>query len=309
MIYEFHHMSSDNFEKLVVTICQQLLGMGVIGFTSGPDGGRDAYFNGRANSYPSAAAPWEGHCVIQAKHVQTLGKSFSDNDFEKVLKTEISRITNLRKNGMDYYILFSNRKLTGIQFNNIVKRISSECDMPESNIGIVAYEQLQSYCNAYCDYLKTQDFYPANNAPLIVSPDLLSKVIEAMSIALPSINEKEISSNITRLNFEDKNKLNKVSQGYEDYINRYYLSHYQSIFLFLSHPSNIEIKNKYMEAASELQSKYLVRFDEGISFSAIMDWLVTYLTRADYVLKNNSELTRALVFYMYFSCDVGIKIC
>lgn len=309
MIYEFHHMSSDNFEKLVVAICQQLLGMSVQGFSSGPDGGRDAYFYGKANSYPSNTAPWEGKCVIQAKHVQALGKSFSDSDFEKVLKKEIPRITQLRKEGIEYYLLFSNRKLPGIQFNKIMTRISQECNIPECNIGIIDYGQLQFYCNAYCDYLKKQDFYPANNAPLIVSPDLLSKVIESMSIALHSVDEKEIDSNITRLNFKAKNKLNKVSRTYEEYINRYYLSHYQSIFHFISHPSNLEIKKKYMEAASELHSKYLVRFDEGTEFSAIMDWLVSYLMRADYVLKHNSELTRALVFYMYFSCDVGIKTC
>ncbi len=300
-------MSSDNFEKLVVAICQQLLGMSVHGFAPGPDGGRDAYFYGKANSYPSAAAPWEGYCIIQAKHVQALGKSFSDSDFEKVLKKEIPLITQLRKEGMEYYMLFSNRKLPGIQFNRIMKRISRECDIPESNIGIIDYEQLQSYCNAYSDYLKKQDFYPANNAPLIVSPDLLSKVIESMSIALNSVDGKEIDTNIARLNFEEKNKLNRVSKTYEEYINRYYLSHYQSIFLFISHPSNLEMRKKYMEAASELHSKYLVRFDEGTEFSAIMDWLVSYLMRADYVLKHNSELTRALVFYMYFSCDVGIK--
>lgn len=309
MIYEFHHMSSDDFEKLVVTICQCLLGMSVRGFSAGPDGGRDAYFYGKANSYPSEAAPWDGCCVIQAKHVQALGKSFSDSDFEKVLKKEIPRITQLRKDGMDYYMLFSNRKMPGIQFNKIMKRISQECDIPESNIGIIDYEQLQSYCNAYSDYLKKQNFYPVNNAPLIVSPDLLSKVIESISIVLDSVDEKEIDSNIARLNFKEKNRLNRVSQAYEEYINRYYLSHYQSIFLFISHPSNLEMKKKYMEAASELHSKYLVRFDEGAEFSAIMDWLVSYLMRNDYVLKHNPELTRALVFYMYFSCDVGIKTC
>ncbi len=57
-----------DFERLVVSICDRILGTGTIHFSDGPDGGRDAAFTGRAENYPSSTKPWEGSFVIQAKH-------------------------------------------------------------------------------------------------------------------------------------------------------------------------------------------------------------------------------------------------
>ena len=42
MRYAYEDLSDDQFESLIVAICQFLLGAGVQGFATGPDGGRDA---------------------------------------------------------------------------------------------------------------------------------------------------------------------------------------------------------------------------------------------------------------------------
>ena len=46
MKYAYEDLSDDQFEILIVLLCQHLLGISVQGFAKGPDGGRDAKFVG-----------------------------------------------------------------------------------------------------------------------------------------------------------------------------------------------------------------------------------------------------------------------
>ena len=64
---QYFDLSDDQFETVVVAIGQRLFGPGLMGFAPGKDGGRDAKFKGTAQCYPSAAAPWTGCTIIQAK--------------------------------------------------------------------------------------------------------------------------------------------------------------------------------------------------------------------------------------------------
>ncbi len=120
MKYAYHDLSSDQFEALVLAVCQFLLGVAVQGFAAGPDGGRDAKFMGTAELHPSRAEPWKGTVIVQAKHTNGLNKRFSDSDFfgensvNTVIAEELPRIKKLRKaKKLDHYMLFSNRRLTG----------------------------------------------------------------------------------------------------------------------------------------------------------------------------------------------------
>lgn len=103
MKYAYEDLSEDQFEKLVVLLCQRLLGMAVQGFAKGVDGGRDAKFVGTAELLPSKAAPWAGTTIIQAKHTSGYNRSFSEGDFynpkseNTVVGKEIPRIQKLRK--------------------------------------------------------------------------------------------------------------------------------------------------------------------------------------------------------------------
>lgn len=64
--YSLNGLGADAFEHLVVELAQHVIGLGVTGFGPGPDGGRDAYFRGRA-PYPSDTEAWGGIWHIQAK--------------------------------------------------------------------------------------------------------------------------------------------------------------------------------------------------------------------------------------------------
>ncbi len=81
MKYAYEDLSPEQFEALVVFLCQQLLGISVQGFSKGPDGGRDAKFVGTAELHPSKSAPWVGTVIVQAKHTNGVNRTFSDADF------------------------------------------------------------------------------------------------------------------------------------------------------------------------------------------------------------------------------------
>ena len=120
MKFAYEDLSDDQFEVLIVLLCQRLLGIAVQGFAKGPDGGRDAKFVGTAELHPSKAAPWVGTVIVQAKHTNGYNRSFSELDFystsssNTVVGKEVPRIKKLRDaKQLDHYMLFANRRLTG----------------------------------------------------------------------------------------------------------------------------------------------------------------------------------------------------
>src|ERR1700690_783444 len=142
MKFAYEDLSEDDFEKLIVLVCQQLLGISVKGFAKGPDGGRDAKFVGTAELHPSKAAPWVGTTIIQAKHTVVYNRNFSETDFhnpkpdtKSVINDELPRITKLRKSKeLDHYMLFANRRLAGNAQSEIVAYISKASDIPQASI-------------------------------------------------------------------------------------------------------------------------------------------------------------------------------
>lgn len=74
-------IGDEQFETLIVLLCQRLLGISVQGFVKGPDGGRDVKFVGAAELHPSKTAPWVGTTIIQARHTNGYNRNFSESDF------------------------------------------------------------------------------------------------------------------------------------------------------------------------------------------------------------------------------------
>ena len=134
--YPLYNLNDEEFEKLVALICNKILGTGTIVFSAGKDGGRDAKFTGTANRYPSEASPWSGRFIIQAKHTIKPVASCSDSEFETILRKECISIRNLKNSGkIDYYLMFTNRKLSGLQDPKIEDFVSETVGVPNSLIG------------------------------------------------------------------------------------------------------------------------------------------------------------------------------
>ena len=187
MKFAYEDLSEDQFEKLIVLLCQRLLGMSVKGFAKGPDGGRDAKFDGTAELHPSRAAPWTGTVIIQAKHTNGYNRNFGETDFyspksqDTVIGKEVPRIAKLRKaKQLDHYMLFANRRLAGNADQNITQHLAKKCGLPEGSIYLCGLEQLELYMKQFPEVPGLAELDPVDS-PLIVSPDELAVVVEAIA--------------------------------------------------------------------------------------------------------------------------------
>jgi hypothetical protein len=306
MKYAYHDLYHLQFEKLVVAICHFLLGPGVQEFCDGKDGGRDARFNGTANSFPSAAAPLVGKIIIQAKHTIGIADHFSDPSFSgssvsSVLSIEMPKIKQLKKNNeLDHYILFSNRKLSAGTEATIRKRIGVEADITSSHI--VGVEGMDRYLKAYPKAAEMADIDPIDS-PLRVSPDGLAKIVLAMGKLIAPSNRTEIDD-FVRTAFEAKNFANGLSQEYAQAIEGF-LKYFDQIEAFLAHPENAELLTIYEEVIDEFRTKIVAARRDYVSFDKVLNYLLEQLFDRDPDLSSNRKMTRAVLYCMYWRCDIG----
>ena len=114
MQIQFDNFSPQAFERMIQSLCIRVLGPGIVVFGAGPDGGREATFDGVV-PYPSAVDRWDGYIVVQAKCREDLRHDKSDADwFVQQMRDEFAafqkRARTLRK--PQYYIACTNVALS-----------------------------------------------------------------------------------------------------------------------------------------------------------------------------------------------------
>jgi hypothetical protein len=313
MKFAYEDLSDDQFEVLIVLLCQRLLGIAVQGFAKGPDGGRDAKFVGTAELHPSKAAPWVGTVIIQAKHTNGYNRSFSELDFysvsssNTVIGNEIPRIKKLRSaSQLDHYMLFANRRLTGNAETEIRGCIAAQCDIPVASICLCGLEQMELLLRRFPDVAQEAKL-DAVDSPLIVSPDDLAEVVQALARhrnGLAALLDDPPTPSVT---YERKNALNNVTAEYARAQRHKYLKETVQIHTFLAAPENIELLHMYESVVDEFQLKIIAKRKNYQTFDDVMEYLVNLLFNRDPVLRQHvhKRLTRAMLFYMYWNCDIG----
>lgn len=310
MKFAYEDMSDDQFEKLVVCLCQNVLGISVQGFAKGPDGGRDAKFVGTAELFPSKASPWSGTTIIQAKHTYGYNRSFSELDFfsktatNSVLGKEVPRIKKLRSTKqLDHYMLFANRRLAGNAESEIKEYLAKECGIPTESVYLCGVEQLEMWLKKFSQAAKDADLDPIDS-PLIVSPDDLAEVVQALARQLDGVTDAPPKE---RVCYEQKNALNNMSVEYAKAQRKKYLKDTAQIQMFLAAPENLELMHMYESVVDEFQFKIIAKRKNYQTFDEIMEYLVDLLFSRDAVLRQHvhKRLTRAMLFYMYWNCDIG----
>ena len=311
MKYAYEDLSDEQFEQLVVCLCQELLGMGTQGFAKGPDGGRDAKFVGTADYYPSRSTPWTGTTIIQAKHTNGYNKHFSEPDFfgpqsnSSVLNKEVSKIKKLRQaRQLDHYMLFANRRLSGNSESEIRAYISSECNIPESSIGLFGVEQLEVWLKRFPEVAERVSL-DLIDSPLIVSPDDLSEVVIALAKHKRNNLITKDDPPTPRIPYAEKNKINNMSAEYANTLRKKYLKDTAQIQKFLSQPENYELMRLYEDVTDEFQLKIVAKRKDYQNFDSVMNYLVDLLLARDAILRKHKRLTRVMLFYMYWNCDIG----
>ena len=313
MKYAYEDLSDEQFEKLIVFLCQRLLGISVQGFAKGPDGGRDAKFVGTAELHPSKAAPWIGTTVIQAKHTNGYNRNFSEYDFysatgtNNVLGKEIPRITKLRESEqLDHYMLFANRRLAGNAESEIRAFISNQCGISASSIYLCGLEQLEVWLKNFPEVPRLAGLDPVDS-PLIVSPDDLAEVVQTLSRQMVEVQAVFDDPPTSRVPYERKNALNNMTDDYAKAQRKRYLKETAQIRSFLSAPENLELLRLYESVVDEFQLKIIAKRKDYQAFDEVMEYLVDLLFNRDPILRQHAHkrLTRAVLFYMYWNCDIG----
>lgn len=112
---DFKGFSPDTFEQLIHALSLKVFGSGVNIFGNGPDGGREATFNGSVNYPTEAANSWQGYGVIQAKFKERIEGRDKDNQWAKSqLEQELQEWERSKKRTPkpDYFVFCINVELT-----------------------------------------------------------------------------------------------------------------------------------------------------------------------------------------------------
>jgi hypothetical protein len=295
-------------------LCHELLGVATEGFAQGVDGGRDAKFEGKAQLHPSTAEPWIGITIIQAKHTNGYNRNFSETDFynpkpntKSIIAGEIPKITNLRnKKQLDHYMLFANRRLGANAESEIKSYISEATAVPTASIYLCGLEQLEVWLKRF-PRVATLANLDLVDSPLIISPDDLSEVVQAFAKHRDAMKALLDDPPTPRVSYADKNVINNMTKQYAAAQLKMYLKETAQIRRFLAAPENGELLRMYESVVEEFQLRIIAKRKDYQTFDEIMNHLIDLLFDRDPILRQHAHkrLTRAMLFYMYWNCDIG----
>ncbi|WP_438710240.1 ABC-three component system protein [Aquimarina muelleri] len=303
MKYPLENLTDTEFEILVALICSEILGTGTIVFSDGKDGGRDAEFKGTANNFPSNSKPWNGKIIIQAKHTQRNNASCSESDFQSILKTSvIPAIQKLKKkNEINYYLLFTNRKLSGVQHPKIEDIFDTKTGIENRVIGL---EQIELWINLHPSIAKKLNL---NKLLLPLSFDENDIRLIVNSFSKLDKKKGELSKIPENRDIENKNKLNVLSKEYFDNVIKKNLIYFGQIRAFLTDSINKEYLDKYENTIDDINAKIIVHRTDFEKFEMILEFLYDFIIENNTELKNKRRLVRLFLHYMYYNCDIGIN--
>lgn len=312
MRYSFEELSEDDFEALVVDICQKLFGAGIHTFAKGKDAGRDCYFSGTAEIYPSSHSPWKGKIIIQAKHTTNMLATCSDKDFftnkTSTLKVELEKIKERKKQEqIDGYLIVTNRKLTGVAHPEITKLMKGTLNLTQVNI--MGIEDLAMYMELYPNLIQKYHLSRYEMPHQFYEKDIRDIIV---LFSEKSIWPKEkpsssaMTEDITYIDKLKKNKLNGVDEDYFYDIKAHSLMYFEDIRRFLLDPKNAQYLKLYLNTVDELRL-YLRVNKKDHTFVELLDKIIKEIIGTDYnadIFKSKALVT-IFVHYMYWNCDLG----
>ena len=113
MDYNFNFLTPGTFEHLIQSLSRKILGNGLTTFGDGPDGVREATFDGKA-PFPSEKKCWKGKWVIQAKFKAREDNKKDFNWVKKEFEKEMEKFETrkVKVEIPDNYLFFTNVVLT-----------------------------------------------------------------------------------------------------------------------------------------------------------------------------------------------------
>lgn len=310
--FPIHQLHDTEFENLVTLICHHILGAGVTSFAPGPDGGKDAKFEGTAVSFPSTAAPASGKFIIQAKHTSNPVASCSDYDFEtKIIgKEEIPKIKHQFDEGqLTHYLIFTNRRKTGGAEDRIPDRIKTETGV--QHVWLRGLEDIERDLLYYPDIVKLSGLGKLRSSIQFVPDDIRDVIVAfhkhrgVIATAFDSQYDFRDYPGLPR-----KNEINGLT---DTYFNEYILAdsepRFPEIRRFLQNPRNWEFAEQYHATANELKGQIITHREQFITFDEALEHVYQLMHERSSELQSAPRriLTKVFIHYMYVNCDIGEK--
>jgi len=180
--YDLTRLGDREFEHLSQALALQVLGPGVSVFGDGPDGGREAAFEGRMR-FPDPDEPWDGYGIVQAKFKQRLAGDGKDaawllRQLQAELETWADPNSNrVRRGRLPRYVLFTtNVVLSAVAGSGGADRVEALMASYAKRLGLRGWrvwhhDQLCRLLDAHRDVRLTY-------AALITPSDLVAQLVE-----------------------------------------------------------------------------------------------------------------------------------
>lgn len=309
--FPIHQLHDTEFEDLVTHICRQIFGPGVTSFAPGPDGGKDAKFEGTAIDFPGHAEPASGKFIIQAKHTSNPVASCSDYDFEMtLLNKEIPKIKKQFDEGrLTHYLLFTNRRKTGGAEDRIPDRIKAETGV--QHVWLRGLKDIEDDLLHYPIIVKLSGLDKLRS-PIQFMPDDIRDVI----VAFHKHRNEMASAFDSQHDFRDypglprKNEVNGLTETYfKEHILADSEPRFPEIRRFLENPRNWELAEQYHATANELKGQIITHREQFITFDEALEHVYQLMHERTTELQSASRrtLTKVFIHYMYVNCDIGVK--
>jgi ATPase family protein associated with various cellular activities (AAA) len=193
--YDLTRLGAREFEHLVQALVLRVLGAQVHVFGDGPDGGREATFNGQVIRYQGAKREtWDGYLVVQVKfRSRPLGIAQDTAWFINTVRKELQdwaspRSGRLKRSPSPEYLLFvTNVPLSGVSDSGGVDRIEALIKRFAKQIGLKGWQIW--HFDKLCRLLDGEEDVRKAFSGLITPGDVLSRLYEYLSGITVSLNE------------------------------------------------------------------------------------------------------------------------
>jgi hypothetical protein len=293
-----------DFEELVRDIGFKILGAALSPFKDGPDGGRDARFDGTPNAWPSESQQEKGQYVVQCKHTKRADACCSHEDFKKLMRQEVPKVKALvAAKELTHYMVFTNRTKPAdedVAFRGRFNKINGV-----ANSWLLGRENVALFLRAYPEIWDQYEEEVRN--PVRFNRDDLIEIIRDFAKFMNTTSVQVPFQTLRHLKLEDKNRVNGISSEYFADMQRHTMPQFEHIRAFLENPRNERDLNLYRDTTDDLRGRLrtMLNNKEVVSLEHGMDQIRDQFIASDPRFKGKRRWVRTFIDYMYSTCDIG----
>jgi hypothetical protein len=275
--YRLDRLNTREFEHLTQALCKIFIAPGVTPFGDGPDGGREATFEG-AMDFPSTSSPWDGYLVVQCKFRQ---RSADDNENDAgwalaELRNELSKYDPVvgTKNAPKrsrrvpkYFLYVTNAILTPALETGGKDKCISLLASEAGRLGLTGYDVWGF--DDLCRYLDLSPNLRQAYSGFILPDDVLYRAVQALNMIEPDFDNTLFRFLQKELKSDSAAKLQSAGQ-YDNKSEIPLSSVFHDIPFDLSKDAALEPNDEHNEVINYLVEKgdQVIKYSRGLEINS-----------------------------------------